>query len=115
MNLIGNAVKFTESGGIDVKIKKKGRSIECSVIDTGIGISDEDKRQLFKKFYQAPKKELVKQEQSGTGLGLSITKDIIALHGGKMGLRVAVRQGQQVLVHAADKPQDEEEASIPQS
>ena len=93
VNLIGNAVKFTEKGSVDVRIKKKGRSIECSVTDTGIGVSDEDKRQLFKKFYQAPKKELVKQEQSGTGLGLSITKDIIALHGGKIGFESQLGKG----------------------
>lgn len=87
VNLIGNAVKFTEKGSITVDIIRKSKKfVECSVTDTGIGISDEDKRQLFKKFYQAPKKELVKQEQSGTGLGLSITKDIIVLHGGKIGI-----------------------------
>jgi protein-histidine pros-kinase len=87
VNLIGNAVKFTEKGGITVDIKRKSKMfVECSVTDTGIGISDEDKRQLFKKFYQAPKKELVKQEQSGTGLGLSITKDIISLHNGRIGI-----------------------------
>jgi PAS domain S-box-containing protein len=87
VNLIGNAVKFTEKGGITVEIKKKSKMfVECSVTDTGIGMSAEDKRPLFKKFYQAPKKELVKQEQSGTGLGLSITKDIITLHNGKIGI-----------------------------
>ena len=85
VNLIGNAVKFTETGGITVDIERKGKKyVICSVIDTGIGINPEDQRQLFKKFYQAPKKELVKQEQAGTGLGLSITKDIITLHGGKI-------------------------------
>jgi PAS domain S-box-containing protein len=85
VNLIGNAAKFTETGGITVDIERKGKKyVMCSVIDTGIGINLEDQRQLFKKFYQAPKKELVKQEQAGTGLGLSITKDIITLHGGKI-------------------------------
>ena len=85
VNLIGNAVKFTETGGITVEIERKSKkSVKCSIIDTGIGINPEDQRQLFKKFYQAPKKELVKQEQAGTGLGLSITKDIITLHGGKI-------------------------------
>lgn len=85
VNLIGNSIKFTEKGGIDVHILRKSRKrIECKVSDTGIGISDEDKRKIFKKFYQAPKKDLVKQDGAGTGLGLSITKDIISLHGGKI-------------------------------
>ena len=97
VNLIGNSIKFTEKGGIEVKImrkdKKSRRFIECNVIDTGIGISDEDKSHLFRKFYQAPKKGLVKQEQAGTGLGLSITKDIITLHGGKMGVDSELGKG----------------------
>ncbi|ASI13441.1 GAF nad PAS sensor-containing signal transduction histidine kinase [Candidatus Mancarchaeum acidiphilum] len=85
VNLIGNSIKFTESGGITVKIFKKSRkSVQFEVNDTGIGISDEDKRKIFKKFYQAPKRGLVKPDGTGTGLGLAITKDIVSLHGGKI-------------------------------
>jgi PAS domain S-box-containing protein len=88
VNLIGNAIKFTDAGSISVRILKKSKkSLECHVIDTGIGISDEDKQKLFKKFYQVPKnssKELVKQDGSGTGLGLSITRELVRLHGGKI-------------------------------
>ena len=85
VNLIGNAIKFTENGGITVKISKSSkRSVMCEVIDTGIGISDDDKRKIFKKFYQASKKGLVKQDGSGTGLGLAITKEIVDLHKGKI-------------------------------
>ena len=83
VNLIGNAIKFTEKGFISVRIYSKSKkTIQCEVTDTGIGVSDEDRRKLFRKFYEAPKKGLVKQEGSGTGLGLSITKEIISLHGG---------------------------------
>ncbi|MDE1868716.1 MAG: PAS domain-containing protein [Candidatus Micrarchaeota archaeon] len=83
VNLIGNAIKFTNKGGIAVKITRKGRNfVECDVTDTGIGISDEDSHKLFKDFYEAPKKGLVKQAESGTGLGLSITKEIVRLHNG---------------------------------
>ena len=87
VNLIANATKFTSSGGITVKITRKSKKmVKCEVSDTGIGISDIDKRKIFKKFYQATKKdELVKQDGSGTGLGLSITKEIIGLHHGKIG------------------------------
>jgi PAS domain S-box-containing protein len=86
VNLIGNSIKFTDKGDIKVKIANKGKSfVECSVTDTGIGISDEDRHKLFRKFYEAPtKRGLVKQEGAGTGLGLSITKQIVELHGGKI-------------------------------
>ncbi len=85
VNLIGNSIKFTEKGGITVQISRKSRkTIQCKVTDTGIGISDEDKKKLFRKFYQAQKKNLVRPDGTGTGLGLSITKDIVSLHGGKI-------------------------------
>jgi PAS domain S-box-containing protein len=84
-NLIGNALKFTEKGSIKVRISRKGRtSVMIEVIDTGIGISKEDKTKLFKKFFQIQRKDLKKQEGSGTGLGLSIAKEIVNLHGGRM-------------------------------
>jgi signal transduction histidine kinase len=88
VNLIGNAVKFTEKGSIRVRVYRNGksrsaRSIRCDVTDTGIGISEEAKSKLFKKFYQAPKKELERQDGAGTGLGLSISWYIIKkMHGG---------------------------------
>ncbi len=94
VNLIGNSIKFTETGGISVHVTKKGRKfVECTVTDTGIGISDEDKKKVFKKFYQAPKKSLVKPDGTGTGLGLSITHDIVSLHGGKMSFESQLGKG----------------------
>lgn len=84
VNLIGNAIKFTENGGITVKIyKKSGNYIECDVVDTGIGISDEDKKKLFKKFYQAQRKDLALPSGAGTGLGLAIANSIVKLHAGE--------------------------------
>ena len=86
VNLIGNSIKFTEAGSIDVKVVKKNKNvIECSVLDTGIGVSDTERHKLFREFYGAAKtKSNIKQEGSGTGLGLSITKKIVELHGGKI-------------------------------
>ncbi len=89
VNLIGNAVKFTEKGGIEVDVSrtsKSSRSIRIAVKDTGIGINKEDKNKVFKKFYQLQRKGLTRQEGSGTGLGLSITKEIVNLHGGQVGV-----------------------------
>ncbi len=86
VNLIGNAIKFTEHGSINVGIFKKGKNIRIEVKDTGIGISKEDQRKLFRKFYQVQRRGLVMQEGAGTGLGLSIAKEIISLHGGRIGV-----------------------------
>ncbi len=86
VNLIGNSIKFTDNGEIRVKISRLGKTkVKCDVIDTGIGINEEDQKKLFKKFYEAPKKGLIKQEGAGTGLGLSITHEIVKLHGGRIG------------------------------
>lgn len=90
VNLIGNAIKFTEKGGITIHIYRKSRKyIECDVLDTGMGITEEDRRKLFRKFYQAQnyqsqKSVLIKPDGAGTGLGLAITKEIIKLHGGSI-------------------------------
>ncbi len=94
VNLIGNSIKFTESGSISVHVARKSRKfVECTVADTGIGISDDDKKKIFKKFYQAPKKSLVKPDGTGTGLGLSITKDIVSLHGGHVSFESQLGRG----------------------
>lgn len=87
VNLIGNSIKFTEKGSIAIRILRKSKKmVQCEVSDTGIGISEEDKKKIFREFYQAHKEEMVKQKDSGTGLGLSITKYIIRLHHGKIWL-----------------------------
>jgi hypothetical protein len=112
VNLIGNAVKFTEQGGITVKVfKKSKKTVECDVIDTGIGISDEDKRKIFRKFYEAPKKGLVKQDGAGTGLGLSITREIIRLHGGKIGFESQPGKGSRFWFNLPIKPKSKKRSA----
>ncbi len=94
VNLIGNAIKFTEAGGtISVSVFKKGKNIRVEVTDTGMGIDKEEKAKLFKKFYQLPRKGLTTHEGAGTGLGLSITKEIVNLHGGQIGVKSEVGKG----------------------
>ena len=105
VNLIGNAVKFTDRGEIKVRISKKTKnSVQCEVTDTGIGISEEDRHKLFKKFYEAPKKGLVKQEGAGTGLGLSIAREIVKLHGGTISCESEVDKGSKFYFTLRVKP-----------
>lgn len=80
INLIKNAVKFTEKGSITIKTEpeaSKGR-IKVSVIDTGVGISQEDIKKIFQPFYQVQKD--MEHQTGGTGLGLSICKKILEGH-----------------------------------
>lgn len=86
-NLIGNAIKFTEKGSVTVDIKKIGLKansslIRFSVIDTGIGISQESIANIFDSFTQ--EKTDTTRKYGGTGLGLSIVKKLLELMGGKI-------------------------------
>ncbi len=81
-NLIGNALKFTDRGKIEILLQEKEKEIECAVVDTGLGISEEDMPKVFSKFEQFGR--LPGPGEKGTGLGLSITEGIIELHGGKI-------------------------------
>lgn len=82
MNLIGNAVKFTEAGRITVAFKRSGDMLHVAVSDTGIGIDPDKLDLIFEDFYQADGS--VTRVYGGTGLGLAIAKKIISLHGGRI-------------------------------
>jgi len=95
-NLIGNAIKFTEKGSIIVDIKKIGLKansslIRFSVIDTGIGISQESIANIFDSFTQ--EKTDTTRKYGGTGLGLSIVKKLLELMGGKIYVESKVGEG----------------------
>ena len=89
MNLIGNAVKFTDSGEVTVGLSVSGDGPEGAMLhfaikDTGPGISDEDCGRLFKKFSQVDYKST--RRHQGTGLGLAISKDLVGIMGGSIGV-----------------------------
>lgn len=91
-NLVGNAVKFTESGQVLVGAKesKKGE-LTISVEDTGIGIPENKRGAIFQEFEQADGS--ISREFAGTGLGLSISKSLVELHGGQMWLESEIGKG----------------------
>ncbi len=85
INLLTNAVKFTESGTITISGVRQPGQVRLSVSDTGIGIDERDMTSLFRPFQQIDSGTTRKYE--GTGLGLSITKRLIELHGGTITVR----------------------------
>lgn len=81
-NLIGNGIKFTESGHIRVEARRRDGLLEVSVEDTGVGIPAAKKEAIFQEFEQADGSE--QRLFTGTGLGLSVSKRLIEMHGGQM-------------------------------
>jgi signal transduction histidine kinase len=86
VNLVGNALKFTQKGGVKVVLKKEGNYAQVLVEDTGIGISEKNRNLLFQKFQQASDSILTRDVTQGTGLGLYISKLIIENMKGEIGL-----------------------------
>ncbi|MEX0648947.1 MAG: ATP-binding protein [Balneolaceae bacterium] len=78
-NLITNAIKYTNKGKIEIRIRPEGEWATLEVKDTGIGISEEHLARLFDRFYRTDKAR--SRDKGGTGLGLSVVKSILSAHG----------------------------------
>jgi len=91
INLVGNAIKFTDIGEVAIKAEANNGSFHVSVRDTGPGISAADQARLFQEFQQAD--NAITRKKGGTGLGLAISKRIIEMHGGKIWVESQVGQG----------------------
>ena len=81
-NLVGNALKFTKRGGVEIGARLEGDFVVYSVVDTGIGIPSDQLDHIFGEFRQVDAS--ISREFGGTGLGLSITKTFVELHGGRI-------------------------------
>ena len=82
INLVGNAIKFTDAGEVAIMAEENNGSFHVAVRDTGPGISAVDQAKLFQEFQQAD--NTITRKKGGTGLGLAISKRIIEMHGGKI-------------------------------
>ena len=91
INLVGNAIKFTDAGEVAIKAEANNGSFHVSVRDTGPGISAADQAKLFQEFQQAD--NAITKKKGGTGLGLAISKRIIEMHGGRIWVESQPGQG----------------------
>ena len=90
-NLIGNAVKFTHEGSVNVYAEVSEDQIRVQIADTGIGIPNDHLDDIFQAFHQVDGR--MERAYGGTGLGLSITKQLVELHGGSISVESTLEQG----------------------
>ncbi len=91
LNLVGNAIKFTDRGGIEIRAAQAGDQFELSVIDSGFGIAPADQARIFDEFQQVDNTST--RKKGGTGLGLSISRRIVELHGGTITVESEIGKG----------------------
>ncbi|MEZ5937589.1 MAG: PAS domain-containing sensor histidine kinase [Hyphomonadaceae bacterium] len=114
LNLLANAIKFTDPGGkIKVDVKREGDMIAISVADTGIGIPASDLPRLAQPFEQARAPE--GRNPGGTGLGLALTKSFAEMHGGRLGIESTLGVGTTVTIYLPVTPADSARRDDPES
>jgi signal transduction histidine kinase len=91
LNLVGNAIKFTDAGEVAIRIAAAGGAFSVAVHDTGPGISAADQTKLFQEFQQADSS--ITKSKGGTGLGLAISRRIVELHGGRLWVESSPGEG----------------------
>ena len=91
INLVGNAIKFTDEGEVEISVEAEDSRLDVAVRDTGPGISFEDQEKIFEEFRQVDNSST--RRQGGTGLGLAISREIMKMHGGHLFVVSAPGQG----------------------
>jgi signal transduction histidine kinase len=91
LNLVGNAIKFTDTGGVAMKASAANGSYTVAVADTGPGIAEADQAKIFEEFQQSDSTHT--KAKGGTGLGLAIAKRIVEMHGGRLWVESALGSG----------------------
>jgi signal transduction histidine kinase len=91
LNLVGNAIKFTDEGTVGITVGTENGAFEVEVADTGPGITAENQKEIFEEFHQIDNSNT--KEKGGTGLGLAIAKRIVEMHGGRIWVESAPGHG----------------------
>jgi len=104
INLIDNAIKYTDKGGIKITLKRDSNYIMIGIRDTGIGIPHNDIDRIFERFYVVDKSR--SRKLGGTGLGLSIVKHIVLLHNGKIDIESVPGKGTKFTIRFPFERQD---------
>ena len=91
LNLLGNAIKFTETGSVRVTAERQGAELLISVRDTGIGVPFDDAERIFESFQQG--QSGISGKYQGTGLGLAISRRLVEMHGGRIWVKSTPGQG----------------------
>src|SRR5262245_26337794 len=91
LNLVGNAIKFTDSGEVRVTAKAVNGHFAVSVMDTGPGIPEQEQKRIFEQFHQVD--STLTKAKGGTGLGLAIAKQIVEMHGGRIWVESTIGKG----------------------
>ncbi|NTW22516.1 HAMP domain-containing histidine kinase [Candidatus Falkowbacteria bacterium] len=95
-NLVGNAIKYTPKGQVEVMTEEKNQRLEIKIKDTGLGMSAKARERLFEKFYRIQTEET--SNITGTGLGLWITKQLITMQGGEITIDSIEKVGTQITI-----------------
>lgn len=96
VNLLDNAIKYTEKGGITIKLNQEKHRLRCDIIDTGIGIPKKHLDRIFERFFVLDPSR--SKASGGTGLGLSIVKHIVLMHHGTIEVESEVNRGSTIIV-----------------
>lgn len=96
INLLDNAIKYTEEGTITITLKEEGNDLVLGIRDTGIGIEKEYLPRIFERFYRVDKGR--SRKQGGTGLGLSIVKHIVELYNGNIQVNSKLGEGTEFII-----------------
>jgi signal transduction histidine kinase/HAMP domain-containing protein len=91
LNLVGNAIKFTDEGEVKIEVTVSNETFLVSVHDTGPGVMEADQQKIFDEFQQADGSST--RKKGGTGLGLSISKKIVDMHGGRIWVESTLGKG----------------------
>jgi signal transduction histidine kinase len=91
LNLVGNAIKFTDTGEVCVTAKAVNGHFTLSVADTGPGIAEHERIRIFEQFHQIDSSNT--KAKGGTGLGLAIAKQIVEMHGGRIWVESTIGRG----------------------